>query len=105
MLLTSSLCDAPHINEFELGLSADAVGLRLTILQVYLYQYWTEAEPHKKGRPAPLPCTVYMCRPNYSLFRCRLSALESEWNENNLTFSDLQSRVFSLVNPEQVYSP
>ena len=45
--------------------SAYDVVLRLTILQIYLYQYWTVAETQKKGRSAPLQCTVYMCRPNY----------------------------------------
>ena len=51
MVLTASLCDAPHINEFELGkkkASANAVGFRLTMLQIYLYQYWTVAETHKE---------------------------------------------------------
>ena len=33
-----------------------AVGLRLTMLQIYLYQYWTVAETQKKGRSAPRPC-------------------------------------------------
>ena len=36
--------------------SAYAVGLRLTMLQIYLYQYWTVAETQKKGRSAPRPC-------------------------------------------------
>ena len=46
-------------------MSAYAVGLRLTMLQIYLYQYWTVAKTQKKGRLAPQPCTVYMCQPNY----------------------------------------
>ena len=35
------------------------------MLQIYLYQYWTAAKTQKKGRSAPLPCTVYMCIANY----------------------------------------
>ena len=50
MVLTTSLCDVPHINEFELGnnASAYAVGLRLTMLHIYMYQYWTVAETQKE---------------------------------------------------------
>ena len=33
-----------------------AVLLRLTMLQIYLYQYWTVAETQKKERSAPRPC-------------------------------------------------
>ena len=36
--------------------SAYAVRLRLTMLQIYLYQYWTVAETQKKGISAPRPC-------------------------------------------------
>ena len=28
----------------------------MTMLQIYLYQYWTVAETQKKGRSAPRPC-------------------------------------------------
>ena len=54
MVLTDSLFDASPINKFELG-------LRLTMLQIYLCQYLTVAETQKKVISAPLPCTVYMC--------------------------------------------
>jgi hypothetical protein len=61
MVLTASLCDVLHMDEFELGKLRKciyAVGLRLTMLQIYLYQYWTVAEMQKKGRSAPRPCTA-----------------------------------------------
>ena len=63
MVLTAFLCDAPHIMSLSLvnNASAYAVGLRRTMLQIYLYQYLTVAELQKKGRSAPRPCTVYMC--------------------------------------------
>ena len=32
------------------------VGLRLTMLKVYLHQYWTVVETQKKGRSSPRPC-------------------------------------------------
>ena len=32
-----------------------AIGLRLTMMQIYLYQYWTVAKKKKKGRSAPRP--------------------------------------------------
>ena len=32
------------------NMSAYAIGLRLTMLQIYLYQYWTRNETQKKGR-------------------------------------------------------
>ena len=57
MVLTASQCDAPHIMSLSLvnNASAYAVGLLLTMLQIYLYQYWTVAETQKKGRSAPRP--------------------------------------------------
>ena len=42
-----------------------AVGLCLTMLQIYLYQYWNVAKVHKGEISAPQPCTVYLCQPNY----------------------------------------
>ena len=58
MVLTASQCEAPHIMSMSQvnNASAYAVGLRLTMLQIYLYQYWTVAETQKKGRSAPRPC-------------------------------------------------
>ena len=41
-----------------------AVGLCLTMLKIYLYQYWTVAEMQREGSLARLT-HVYMCRPNY----------------------------------------
>ena len=59
MVLTASLCDAPYRNEFELD------KLRLTMLQVYLYLYWT--------------VTMYttVCWPNYIII------IIIEWNLHN----------------------
>ena len=34
-----------------------AVGLCLTMLKIYLFQYWIVAETQKEGRSAPRPCT------------------------------------------------
>ena len=88
MVLTASLCNALHMNEFELGIyaiikiniclfinaSAYAVGLRLTMLQNYLYLYWTVAETQKEREigSSTMYCTLYsvqytcvLCRPNY----------------------------------------
>ena len=53
-----SVHDHNHIRSLSQvnNASAYAVGLRLTMLQIYLYQYWTVAETQKKGRSAPRPC-------------------------------------------------
>ena len=41
--------------------SAYAVGLRLTILHVYLYQYWTVAETHEEREiGSPTMYTVHV---------------------------------------------
>jgi hypothetical protein len=47
MVLTASLCDAPNIKSLSKvnNVSTYAVvGLPLTILKIYHYQYWTMAE-------------------------------------------------------------
>ena len=54
MVLTASQCDAPHIMSLSYNASAYAAGLRLTMLHIYLYQYWTVAETQKKGRSETL---------------------------------------------------
>ena len=49
MVLTASLCDAPNIKSLSKvnNVSTYAVvGLPLTILKIYDYQYWTMAEMH-----------------------------------------------------------
>ena len=58
MVLTASQCDAPHKMSLSKvnNASAYAVGLRMTMLQIYLYQYWTMAETQKKGGSDPRPC-------------------------------------------------
>jgi hypothetical protein len=45
-----------NYKKYNLLRSAYTVGLHLTMLQIYLYQYWTVAETQKKGRSAPRPC-------------------------------------------------
>ena len=48
------MCDAPHIKSMRKGnnVSESVVGLRLTMLQIYLYQYWTVAETQLKKKLA-----------------------------------------------------
>ena len=68
MVPTASLNDAPLINEFELGKkteSAYAVGLRLTMMQIFLYQYWTLAK-RRNGRSVPRTLYNYL---KYSIIR------------------------------------
>ena len=63
MVLTASLCDAPNVNEFEVNnASAYAVGFHLTMLQIYLYQYWTVAETQKEREIGFTPMySVHTC--------------------------------------------
>ena len=71
MVKTAALRDAQHMKSLSKGnnASAYAVWLRLTMLQIHLYQYWTVAETQLKRRSAPRPSMSTMCRqsvrPNY----------------------------------------
>ena len=66
MALTASMCDASHIMSIN-NVSAHAILLRLTMLQIYLTNIGPWPKLKKKGRSGPQPCTVYMCRPNYTI--------------------------------------
>ena len=56
-VLTANLCDAPHIDSLIKGNNAsayiEAKGLRLTMLQFHLYQYWTVAETQLTRKSVP----------------------------------------------------
>ena len=59
-----NLCDAPNIKILskENKASAYVLGMRLTMLQIHLYQSWTMADMQLKKRWAPRPCLSTMCR-------------------------------------------
>ena len=62
MVLTASLCDTPHIMSLSYvnNASAFAVGLRLTMLQIYLYKYWTVAETQKLIRSLTYNLNIFV---------------------------------------------
>ena len=68
MVLTASQCDAPHIMSLSQvnNASVYAVGLRLTMLQIYLYKYQTVAKTQKKKRSAPRPCVDLIINYHYT---------------------------------------
>ena len=62
--------------------SAYVIGLRLTMLQTHLYQYWTVAETQLIRRSAPRPCCrprviEYYIKKNYLLFMDNVSTLKN----------------------------
>ena len=61
MVLTASLCDAPHLNQFELGKYRECICRR--VAPDYAADLSIPILEH--GRNTPRQCAVYICRPNY----------------------------------------
>ena len=69
MVLTASLCDAPHIKEFELGKHRKCI-YRLVepdyavYLSVPILDHGRNAKRKGDKLLDNVQCTLYMCRPN-----------------------------------------
>ena len=75
MLLTDTLCDAPH-----------KCGLRLSMLHINLYQYWTVVEMKSKRCSARRPCLSYVDNGQTILLRIHILIFDIQKRILNVYF-------------------
>ena len=106
MVLTASLCDAPYLMSLSQvnNVSAYAVWLRLTMLQIYLYQYWTMAETLKEkeiGFSTTYSVPVHVSTYLLLLYKWIFFRIRLEVHNNNFSFVREKNKKYILVKEEK----